>query len=184
MSSAIQGFYESAKWTKEDWYWKRNTGLMEADFLPHQGGKIVYHEDTSGWAFNCLIKSYYLMIKHQRWPDFMNDDTVCNTWFARILNRTINKIFNKHLPFRYQGRMVRDSYTAIYPALILHKLDWMIKVIKPVWYVWSPGFYCWRKYLITKKPVYLKLYRLFNTPSKHEWIQRLHWLREKAIEWI
>ena len=180
---AIKGFYESPKWRKVDWYWDRNINAIEGDFLPHQGGKIVYHKDTSGWAFVCLIRTCDLVRKCERWPDFMNDDTVVNSWFARIVNRTINKLFDKDLPYRYQGRMVRDSYTAIYPALLLHGLGWMIEDLKPVWYVWSPTFYWWRQYLITKKPVYLKLYRTFTRPSKHEWRQRLHWLRETAIEW-
>lgn len=195
MEKAIKEFYESPKWCKEDWYWARNNISIEADFLPHQGGKIVYHKDTSGWALTCLIRTCDLMFKYKRWPDDMNSHcSVVSTWQGRIVNRAINhftafidRVFKTNiatnLPFRYQGRMVRDSYSAIYPALILHGLRWMILDLKPPWYVWSPGFYCWRKYLITYKPIYLKLYRIFTTPSKHEWIQRLHWLRETAIEW-
>ena len=178
---AIKGFYESLKWRKEDWYWMRGS-TFNGDFLTHQGGMIVYHNDTSSWAFLCVIKTCDLIRLHKRWPDFMNDDTVVNSWLARIVNRTINKLFNKNLPFRYQGRMVRDSYTAIYPALLLHGLGWMIYDLKPAWYVWTPTFYWWRQYLITRKPIYLKLYNTFKSSSKHEWRQRLEWLREKAIE--
>ena len=184
MNDAIKDFYESPKFHKVDWYWARNDILIEGDFLPHQGSKIVYHKDKSDWAFTCLIWTCDLMFKHKRWPDIMNEHpSVVDTWIGRIVNRTINKLFNTHLPYRYQGRMVRDSYTAIYPALILHGLRWMIRDLRPAWYVWTPGFYCWRQYLITKKHVYLKIYNLLNTPSKREWIQRLHWLRQTAIEW-
>lgn len=182
---AVDTFYQSEKWRIEDWYWARNTNGIEADFLPHQGGKIVYHMDRSEWARTCLLNTIALANDGKRWPDHMNDHpSVVNTWIGRIINRMINKLFDKDLPFRYQGRMVRDSYTAIYPAMILHGMEWDIQNYKPKWYVFSPTFYFWRQYLITLRPIYLELYRTFSRPSKHEWRQRLHWLRETAILWV
>lgn len=180
---SIFDFYNT-KYVKENWYWTRNPGRLQGDFIYNNCAKIVYDKDTSDWARIIVKRCTMLTYDHKRWPDEYNDELVCHTWITWIVNKAINKLFAANLPYKFQERMVRDIYIAVYTANLLHGYPIIVEDLRPVWYVWTPAFHCWRKYLITKKPIYRKLYYLFSRPSKRDWVQRLEWLQETSIQFV
>jgi len=98
-----------------------------------------------------------LLNDHKRWPDELNEDADAKTWFGRIVNRTLNKLFGLHLPFRAQKRMTRDAFTMLIAAIFWHQYE-MIQDLKIPWYINSAPIKNWKKYLETNDPKYENRY--------------------------
>ena len=163
--------------------------MIEGDYIFNNCDRIVRVNDHSEKAYYMMLDCYDLIQQKKRWPDYMNTHpSVVKTWFARIINRTINKIAGKYLlPYRYQGRMVRDIYIAFAPVAIMHYSWDLIGKIKPAWYVYRPSFWAYWNYLKTRNVKYLKRYRFWrklSPKSKKEFVIRLDELREIAIKAI
>ena len=195
-------FCEKDTWFQEGNFWRgRNSDGSNGmgDLIYNTLVKIIYHQDTSDWAIKALEACHALLKAHKRWPDYMNDHPmVAKTWAARAVNRILNKIkrwgrrkniaiidkiIKEWKPFRYQGRMTRDPYTAFYAACImLDRVD-LIKDTKVAFICWRPDMWMWRKYLIKPNSVHLTLYRFLDGTKKPRlnYVMRLNALREYSI---
>lgn len=88
-----------------------------------------------------------LLNDRKRWPDDLNEPEDAKSWIARIINRTLNKLFGTHRPFRYQGRMSRDPFIMLLAAIYWHQYE-MIRDLNPApWYLQSPAFRYWVRFL-------------------------------------
>jgi len=156
--------------------------------------EIIKSGDKSEWAHESLKAQKLLLQQRQRWPDRMNDHpSVVNSWCKRIINRTWNQIrhkirkltgktLGKLLPYRFQGRMSRDPYTSWATACVLLGQKELIQDIRLPWYIYSPAFWSWWKYLKTSNIEYLLRYRFWNLSSNKDFVIHLKELREIAIQ--
>ena len=160
----LKKFYNSGTWYKKCGYWFRNntdgTPGGRGDLIYNTCGKIFYMGDTYEWAEDAIWSCYDLLMDRKRWPDFLGVE-------------------------KGQRRMTRDPYTTFYAAIVCHfpNLEDLIRV-KPPWYLITPTFYYWRKYLLTGKAKYKKWYYRLNIPAKRDWCRRLEYYRHIAIQAI
>jgi len=172
---------------------------IEGDYIFNNCDRIVRVNDHSEKAYYMMQDCHDLIQQKKRWPDYMNiHPSVVNTWARRIINQIWNKLrfkyykltgktIGRRLPYRYQGRMVRDIYIAFAPVAIMHYSVDLIENIKPVWYVYTPSFWTYWNYLKTRDVKYLKRYRFWRKmwfKSKKKYVIRLNELREIAIKLI
>lgn len=173
-------------WIKDGYYWRKlNYGKASfGDLIFNTCYKIYREGDRSDWAYNAMCSCYCLIQERKRWPNRMKDETCVNTWLARIIFRAINKLLKRNvLPYRYQGRMVRDIYTAFAPVAIMLDAHELLKDIKVAWYVNTPPFKYWWRYVVTLDDMWLLKYRFWQnfTHPKKDYVIRLNEIREETI---
>ena len=194
---SLDTFFSKESWYKEDGFWRDKNwdgSNGKYDLIYNTCGKIVYDNDMSEWAKAAILKCWILLLARKRWPDYMVHYNDTKHWFGRIINRSIiysvrfiNKIFKTHiranLPFRAQAKMTRDPFTALYTACTTLDQYRKIELLDSPTYIFRPNFWHWRKYLVTGKPIHLKLYRFYSSrkASNLEYVNRLRALREIAI---
>ena len=187
-------------WIKDGYFWRDlNYGKASfGDLIFNTCNKIVEENDMSEWAYYAMLDCYDLIQERKRWPDRMSDETCVKTWFARIVNRTYNKLrylvyklsgkyYGKRKPYKYQKRMTRDIYTAFGPVAITNYSHDLLGNITPVWYCYTPYFWAWFNYMKTSDNKYLKRYRFWRKmwfKPKKDYVIRLGEIREKGIELI
>lgn len=173
-------------WIKDGYFYRHEVGygLSKGDILFETAYIITLDEDISEWSFNALHEISYQLNKRRRWPERMDSNDDAKTWTERIVNRINNKLFGTHLPFRFACRMVRDSFIALYTALIVTQPDslFLIEETRPPLYVYNRKFYHWRQYLITRDKKHLRKYRRIADTSKKDFVIRLNLLMDLAVE--
>ena len=91
-----------------------------------------------------------LLKHHKRWPDEFNNDRIAKNkpreWWSKLLQKLY---IQKYCLYRPQGNMSRDPYNHYYAACYSMNLMWLIKYIKPPWWLYRPSLWSWRRYLIT-----------------------------------
>jgi|GEM_PF-6486593 len=189
-------------WYQDGYFWRKpndDGSNGKGDLIFNTCNKIIEDGDRSLWAFASINICAGSLRRRERWPDgeeweHYND---VDTWAQRIVNLAWNKFrfwiykrsgryIGKRLPFRYQGRMTRDPFIAWGAACA--QRCYLIKAyrVSPPWYIYTPSFWAWWKYIITHDEKYLKRYRFWRQYSrpKKDFVIRLNELREQAIQLI
>ena len=181
----LADFFSKDGWYKDGYYWRRpnhDGSNGKGDLIYNTCGKIVYDQDHSPWARVALTWCFVLLWARKRWPDWDVHPMDAKSWFWRVVNRAINKIFKTHLPFRAQKRMSRDPFIAFYTACVMLGEYRKIELLTMAWYNYRPNTWIWRRFLITGKNFHLGLYYITRgKPSNHEYVRRLDELRELSI---
>ena len=158
------------EWYKDGYFWRKKANNSwdvsdgKDDLIFNTCYKILRDKDKSDWAYDAIEDCSNLLLDSKRWPDRMSDDSDCKTWCERIFNRTSRDIVKwierkinrqvkcfdrfRHPKFRYQGRMVRDSFIALYPACLFLGEPGYIEAVPINWYLYSPKTWRWRRRLI------------------------------------
>jgi len=124
---------------------------------------IILTGQEERWNENSVVACYGLLRIPQRWPERMDSHwSTTKTLFERVINRARNKLFGANLPFRFKGLMTRDPYTNWALAAMLTGQVSLIKLVKIPWYIRTPSFMAWWKFLQTGKGKYLKAYRFLE----------------------
>ena len=92
------------------------------------------------------------------------------SWIERIIVRGLKHWFGitiKRYEFRWQFRMVRDSFIALYTAVIFYGVPEYILYTPMPWYVYSPKTWKWAKRLIKD--------------NRADYVRRLGYLRARAV---
>ena len=99
----------------------------------------------------------------------MWDEKDAESWIERIIVRSLKKIgiTVKNAEFRFQGRMVRDSFIALYTTSILLNVPEYIENTVMPWYVYSPKTWKWRRRLLKDNRI--------------DYVIRLGYLRANAV---
>ena len=147
------------EWYKDGLFWRRKSADHsdgKGDLIFNTCYKIFMEKDKSDWAYNSLEACATLLLDRKRWPDRMSDDTDCKTGIGRFINRTtrdILKVFGItiHPNFRYQGRMSRDPFKALYTLSIFLGQPGYIKEVPLPMSDYSPPTWRWRRRLIKDK---------------------------------
>ena len=176
---------QNGVWYHDGPYWRKTSKDKsdgKSDLVFNTCYKILRDKDKSDWAYKAVEACSNLLLDSKRWPDRMNDDSDCKTWCERIFNRTLREIVQwierkinrqvkwfdrfRHPKFRYQGRMVRDSFIALYTTCLFLGEPGYIEAVPMPWYCYSPEVWRWRR-------------RLIQDNRDIAW-QRLEWLRSYA----
>jgi hypothetical protein len=161
------------EWYKDGWFWrKKNTDESDGkgDLIFNTCYKILRDRDKSDWAYKAMQACANLLLKGQRWPERMWAPLDAESWIERIIVRSLKHWFGitvKRYEFRYQGRMVRDSWIALYTACVFLDRKQFIEAVSMPWYLYSPEVWRWRKRLIKDERIDYK--------------RRLGFLRAKAV---
>ena len=144
--------------------------------------KILYEEDRSDWAISAVRRCYVFLGLGRRWSASLDDERDCQTltgkWWGKLLYRLKVK---QHSPYGPDTQLTRDSYVYLNAANILMGLN--LPILTPPWYLnYAPTTYFWCKYLQTKKPVYKRLYELFEGDSGKDYVVKLQKLRKVTVE--
>lgn len=131
--------------------------------------KIVYDKDKSKWAHEALEACANLLLRKNRWPEYMDKGTDKKTiigWW--LYSRILRKLFPKMKKYtRCRKDMTRDPYTAFYRCCVhLDRMQFIECIRMPI-RLWRPEVWKWRRRLIRQ---HKKLY-----------VQRLRHLRAGAI---
>lgn len=165
-------------WYKDGNFWRKKANNSwdksdgKSDLIFNTCYKILRDRDKSEWAFNAIKACSKLLRQGQRWDDRMSDSTDCKTWIGRIINRSTRDVLKLlgitiHPKFRYQGRMVRDLFIALYTTAIFYGVpEYIIYTPMPL-YLYSPEVWRWRKRLIKDERIDYK--------------RRLGYLRARAV---
>jgi len=166
--------------------------------------KIITDEDRSEWAYKALLYCWILLVAERRWLVRMDQSCDAKTrlhwrWSSVVwrhvvrdkqgyLNKFGNFCKRIGLPvlekYRHPRQMTRDPYTAVFACCIFLKREHYISKTTLPLYLYRPNFWAWHKYLKTKKPIYLKIYRFWCkfSSSKKDYVIRLKELREMTLE--
>lgn len=166
------------EWYNDGFFWRKKANNSwdksdgKGDLIFNTCYKIFRDRDKSDWAYHAMVACSDLLLSGKRWHDRMNDDTDCKYWIQRIINRSTRdllKVFGIkiHPKFRYQGRMTRDPFIALYLVCVFLERKQFIEVVKMPWYIYSPEVFRWRKRLIKDDRIDYK--------------RRLGWLRANAV---
>lgn len=178
-------------WRHWGFFWRHDTeddsdGMGDLSF--NSDDRDIRIENTSSWAYTAIEERMWLLQERKRWPDELNKhpSVVC-CWAVRMITRPINKIFGTHLPYRAQGRMTRDSYTAWATNCIRLGRGTLIYGVTIPWYIRTPSFMAWWNYVRTNEIKYLERYRFWRSiwfKSKKDYVIRLNVIREKGIAYL
>lgn len=160
-------------WYKDKFFWRKKSSDGsdgKGDLIFNTCYRIRRMKDKSEWAYHALQACSDLLNEGRRWPERMWDTLDAESWIERIIVRSLKHGFNIRVAryeFRYVGRMVRDSFTALYNASVLLGVkQYIIRTPMP-WYVYSPEVNKWRRRLIKdERDIYKR---------------RLTWLRADAV---
>lgn len=168
------------EWFKDGPFWRHPKSSNAGDLIFNTCDKILRDGDKSEWAHSALMACFELLKARLRWPDRLDKEHTADTW---IQWKWYKWGFGKKVYSRPQHVMTRDPYIAFYAVCVfLGRRDLISQVNVPI-NCFSPGFYIYRKYLITHNDIYLKCYRFIKlfTFSKKDFVKRLDELREYAI---
>ena len=172
-------------WYKDGPFWRRpnhDGSNGKGDLIFNTCAKIVHDQDTSDWAKWALQECYKLLMQRKRWPDYMVHPMDTHSLGHRIINRWRRRLFkNYSLPYRWQGRMSRDPYTAFATACLVVGEEYYLETIKLPWNIYSPAFWNWWKFLLTQERKYEVRMMVLDHPSKHDYVIKLEELRELAV---
>ena len=132
------------------WLMKDIGGRGKGDLLYRMGWYALITGDPD--VIKACIR---LLNERKRWPDFLNEGIDADSWIERIINRTLKRlgIPPQRYEFRFQGRMTRDSYTTVLAAIYWHQYE-MIDQVKIPWYIQTPAFWHWVRYLRTNEAIH------------------------------
>ena len=138
----------------------------KGDLIFNTCAKIIDDGDRSEWGEDALGACSELLRTNKRWPDRMDQN--CDG-----------------ITYRTQDDMTRDPYISwITACLTVLKYSWAwswIYSISIPWYLFNPGVWTWRRYLITGKGLWLYYFLTLNYP-KQDYVKRLRYFMDKAVE--
>jgi hypothetical protein len=103
-------------------------------------------------AHYAMVKKDYLML--ERLADLLMKPA--RRWPTTMDHRDGPKY--EHRKAEGFRSMTRDPYIIFYAACVEMDRKQFIEVVKPPWYIFSPSFNLWRRYLITGRRGYFKAY--------------------------
>jgi len=126
--------------------------------------KIIDDNDTSYWAKMAINHCTWLLQNGVRWPDKLNG----------IRNNGVH---------RSQTGLTRDPFWYVVCAdMILNSSSVAAKKLKLPAKIWIPAYSAFRKYMITGRRIYLKLYHILTPKSNKDYVQQMHRYRDMAIK--
>ena len=173
-------------------------------FKPNAMGNVINNTGKQSIERNetkHLVHMFDLLKLHIRWPDECNewggDRIAKNRWVwewskwkraARRLNRwmleggPIKQVTEvDQVLFRPQGGETRDDYTWSYAAAILLNRKDFIHIVRSPWWLFSPTYAAWVRYLRTGRGAKTYLRRELRRDSKLAYVGRLKEVRLKAF---
>lgn len=163
---------EIGEWYKDGYFWRkksRDGSDGKGDLIFNTTYKIFVDKDKSPWAYESINACSQLLNDRKRWADHMWQSLDAESWIERIIVRSLKKLGmppNRY-EFRYQGRMVRDSFISLYHTAMYLKYEQIIIDTPMVWYTYSPETWRWKNRLIVDDRLKFKV--------------RLWWMRGNTI---
>ena len=143
--------------------------------------KILYEGDKSDWAKLAVMICHVALERGYRWPILLDDPRDCNSRIAKWWGKLMYKLkLREFSPYGPVTQLTRDPVVYVNSANILMGLNLSI-LIPPRYLNIAPTTYFWCKYLQTKKPVYKRLYELFEGDSGKDYVVKLQKLRRAVI---
>jgi hypothetical protein len=151
--NTIRDTVRIGEWYKDGYFWRkksRDKSDGKGDLIFNTTYKIYRENDRSEWAYKALEACSELLNDRKRWADRMYDPLDAESWIERIIVRSLKKLGmppNRY-EFRYQGRMVRDSFISLYHTAMFLEYEKIITATPMVWYTYSPEIWKWKNRLI------------------------------------
>ena len=172
-------------WNKDGYFWRKPGPAWEeqiygypingkGDLIFNTCAKIIDDGDESDWAEEAMWNCGCLLQARKRWPDRMAHYCDANNWFQwrwsqlkfKLGIKTGWWIWNdelgeyelkmlKTVMYRPQDSMTRDPYIAWMTLCMIFGDEVDINI---PWYLYRPGIWAWRRYLITGDLKYGKRY--------------------------
>lgn len=160
------------EWYKDGYFWCKKSidgSDGKGDLIFNTCYKIFKEKDISEWAHKALKACSELLNEGNRWPDRMCSEADADSWIERIVVRSLKKIGikTKGWGFRYQKRMVRDSFIALYTASLFLEVPKYIKDTPIPKFLYSFKTWKWRRRLLEDARV--------------DYVIRLDYLRANAV---
>lgn len=123
----------------------------KGDLISNTCMKIIFHENKTKWAYASLEACKELLLAERRWPERMDQDCDSKSRLDKWGKMTLWFFdIREFKPYRWPNNMTRDPYIFFYCACIFLGKEEYIEEVKPPRYVWSLGFFDWRKSLFTE----------------------------------
>ena len=169
----------------------------KGDLIFNTCAKIIDDGNRSEWADDAIIECGCLLEEGKRWPTRMNGMNDSENRMQWILSKIKYKLKIKSywivpdheegyiakkiltVLYRPQNDLTRDPFIAFFTAVTLR--DNIISTITIPWYLFNPGVWTWRRYLITGKGLWLYYFLTLNYP-KQDYCQRLRKYMDMAVE--
>ncbi len=164
------------EWYRDSWFYRKKANNSwdksdgKSDLIFNTCYKILQGRSRTDWAYRSMQACADLLLKGQRWPDRMWAPLDAESWVERIIVRSLRHWFGievNRYEFRFQGRMVRDSFIALYTVCVFLDRKQFIDAVPMPWYLYSPEVWRWRRRLIKDERIDYK--------------RRLGWLRASAV---
>jgi len=185
-------FCNKGDWYKDGLFWRdvdddwveRERGEKtngKGDLVSNTCMKIIFHEDKSEWAYDSLDMMLWLMNRRRRWPERMDQVGDSKNRIDNVIKKTLHKLgLREFIPHRWPNGMTRDPYVFFYCACIFLGKEEYIKEVKPPLYVWTLGFFAWRKCLYSRN-WWSDLWYWDRKPHKKFYATRLRRFRHWAF---
>ena len=157
----------------------------KGDLIFNTCKKIINDLDQSEWAFDSVLECSDLLNTCKRWPDRMNQDIDSKTIIEHLTSKILFALYiTEHVKFGRQNHMTRDPYIALYCACFMMDNYYLIKRTPPPWYLYTPVFWSWYKFLLTGKAKYRKRFFFFQQFTSHKggYVEELNKLMESVFQ--
>jgi len=154
----------------------------KGDLFPNTCRKIADDKDKSEWARRSLLYTRIFLKQGLRWPNRMWQKIDANTrirWRWSQLCKWLYLV--SKVKYRSQNSITRDPWIYFIVACVVTGNERYMDDIKPPWYLFNPGVWTWRRYLITGKGLWLYYFLTLNYP-KLDYTIRLRKYMDMAVE--
>ena len=156
-----------------------------SDIIFNTCNKIIEDDDESDWAYDALCICMDLLMDGKRWPN-PNPEQAAKTRLEHRWSRLLFRLGKKTVKYRPQHSETRDGYIAWATLCVKLNATELIEDVVPPWYLYTPSFWNWWKYLITGKSKHkfgYVIWEFFGLSAK-DYVQRLDKLKRLAVNLI